>query len=472
MRKAITAVFLSAALVATAQSRTTTAITNVTVIDVEAGREIPSQTVVITGDRIDSAGPAKGARVPRGATTIDGTGKFLIPGLWDMHAHLFSNSGNNGADTHAWHYPLYVATGVTGIRDMWTNLDEIPLVKQWNADVAAGKLLGPRVMFTGPMINGNDGVLRNVMVVMTPDEARRVVDTVKDGGGAAMKIHSRLPHDAYIALLARARERQIPVVGHLPASVTVREAIAAGQHTIEHINNISDGCAGESAETEVMQLRERRPQPPPGQVQQMILDAYDQQRCEEMMRKLRDGAVWLVPTLVEARIRLLAEPARTMRDELKYVPKAERDDWGGPRPNAKGGGGDALAQTRARVFQQSLKLVGLLQRFGVPVMTGTDVSNPWLVPGFTVHDELALFVESGLTPAEALRAATLAPARFLGKADTLGTVAKGKLADLVLLDANPLADIHNTLKIRAVVIGGRYVDRVRLDEVLAGLARQ
>jgi hypothetical protein len=136
-------------------------------------------------------------------------------------------------------------------------------------------------------------------------------------------------------------------------------------------------------ETEVMQLRERRPQPPPGQVQQMILDAYDQQRCEEMMRKLRDGGVWLVPTLVEARIRLLAEPSRTMRDELKYVPKAERDDWGGTRPNAKGGGGDALAQTRARVFQQSLKLVGLLQRFGVPVMTGTDVSNPWLVPGFT-----------------------------------------------------------------------------------------
>jgi imidazolonepropionase-like amidohydrolase len=470
MQKLFTAALVSAALVAAAQSRTTTAITNVTVIDVDAGRDIPSQTVVIDGDRIDSVGPTKAARVPRGATVVDGTGKFLIPGLWDMHGHLFSNSGKAGADMHAWYYPLYVAAGVTGIRDMWTNLDEIPLVKQWNADAEAGKLLGPRVMFTGPMINGNDGGLRNVIVVMTPDEARRVVDTVKDGGGAAMKIHSRLPHDAYIALAARARERQIPVIGHLPASVTAREAITAGQHSIEH-NPLSDGCASEAAETEAMAMRERRPVP--AQVQQIILDAYDQQRCEDLMRRLHDAGVWQVPTLVEARSRLLAEPSRTMRDELKYVPKAERDGWVGPRPTPKDrgdGAAELLAQTRPRVFQQMQKLVGMMQRFGVPLMTGTDVSNPWVIPGFSVHDELALFVGSGLTPAEALRAATLAPARYLGKTDTLGTVAKGKLADLVLLDANPLADIHNTLKIRSVMVGGRYLDRAALDAQLAGLA--
>lgn len=473
MRNMFIAVFLGAALVAAAQSRTPTAITNVTVIDVETGREIPSQTVLISADRIDFVGPAKTARVPRGATVVDGTAKFLIPGLWDMHAHLFSNSGKAGADTHAWHFPLYVATGVTGIRDMWTNLDEIPMVKGWTEEAAAGKLLAPRVMFTGPMINGADGGLRNVIVVATADEARRVVDTVKDGGGAAVKIHSRVPHDAYVALLARAHERQIPVVGHLPASVTVREAIAAGQHSIDHINNIADGCASESVEAEVMELRERRPPPP--QIQQMILDAYDQQRCEDMMRRLREAAVWLVPTLVEARSRLLAEPSRTTRDELKYVPKAERDDWGVTRGNNRGRDAAAAqvqALTRPRVFQQSQKLVGMLQRFGVPLMTGTDVSNPWLVPGFSVHDELALFVESGLTPAEALRAATLAPARFLGRTDTLGTVAAGKLADLVLLDANPLVDIHNTLKIRAVVAGGRYVDRAALDALLAALERQ
>jgi imidazolonepropionase-like amidohydrolase len=307
-----------------------------------------------------------------------------------------------------------------------------------------------------------------VTVVTTPDEARRVVDTVKDGGAAAVKIHGRVPHDAYVALLARARERQIPVVGHLPASVTVREAIAAGQHSIDHVNNIADGCASEAIEAEVMRLRELRPAPQ--NVQQMIIDGYDQQRCEDLMRRLRDAGVWLVPTLVESRARLLqSDPVRTSRDELKYVPKSEREVWDAARPNARA---QALADTRQRVYQQGQKLVGLLQRSGVPLMTGTDVSNPWLVPGFSVHDELALFVESGMTPAEALRAATLAPARFLGKTDTLGTAAAGKLADLVLLDADPLADIRNTLKIRAVVAGGRLVDRAALDQLLAGLAQQ
>ena len=450
-----------------------TAITNVTVIDVAAGRAIPAQTVVISGDRIASVGDASRVAPRRGMTIVDGTGKYLIPGLWDMHGHLFSNSHKPGTDDHAWHFPLYIATGVTGVRDMWTNVDEIPSVRRWADDARAGRLLAPRVAVTGPMLNGADGILRNVVVVTTAEEARAAVDRAKDGGAEAIKIHSRVPREAYFALMARARDRHIPVVGHVPAPVTVREAIAAGQHSIEHLNGVADGCAREAVEQEAARQREQRPDP--GQVQQVILDGYDEARCADLMRRLRDGRVWQVPTLVDARFRLVpSSPTRTTRDELKYVPKAERDDWEG-RAAARGraaGATDAsaLADTRRRVFLQQTRLVGMMQRSGVPLMTGTDVSNPWIVPGFSVHDELALFVESGLTPAEALRAATTAPARYLGMTAHLGSVAKGKLADLVLLDADPLADIRNTLRIRSVFVGGRHLDRAALDAVLARLA--
>ena len=470
---------LAAALIAaqpdTAQSSRRIAITNVTVIDVAAGRALPAQTVLIVGDHIASVGASKTVTIPAGTTRLDGSGKFLMPGLWDMHGHLFSNSHKPGTDDHAWHFPLYIATGVTGVRDMWTNLDEIPLVRRWAEEARTGRLVAPRVAVTGPMVNGADGILRNVIVVTTAEEARAVVDRLKDGGAEAVKIHSRVPRDAYFALMARARERRIPVVGHVPAPVTLREAIEAGQHSVEHLNGVADACARESVEADATQLRERSPAP--GQVQQMVVDGYDERRCEDVMRRLREAGVWQVPTLADARLRLVpSDPSRTTRAELKYVPKTERADWEAGRPGGRGRAGDqaaaaALAETRRQVFEEQQNLVGMMQRFGVPLMTGTDVSNPWVVPGFSVHDELALFVESGMTPAEALRAATLSPARFLGRTQTLGTVARGKLADLVLLDADPLVDIHNTLKIQAVVAGGRYFDRAALDGLLAGLAR-
>jgi len=446
-----------------------TVITAVTVIDVPAGRAIPDQTVVVTGDRIARTGPRAGFKVPSGATVVDGTGKFLIPGLWDMHGHLFSNSHKPGTDDHAWHFPLYIATGVTGMRDMWTNLDEIPLVRQWQAERAAGRMLAPYVAVTGPMLNGADGILRNVMVVTTADEARRAVDRLADGGAVAVKIHSRLPREAYFAMMARANERRIPVVGHVPAPITLREAIRAGQHSIEHSNGVADGCATEKAEAEATQLREQNPAA--GRVQRLILDGYDEARCADLMRQLAAARTWVVPTLADAQVRLApGERDRAGRPELRYVPKAERDDWEAGRPNRQPIAAE-VAETRRRVYLEQRRMVGLMQRAGVPLLVGTDVSNPWIVPGFSVHDELAFFVDAGLTPAEALRAATLSPARYLGMTDTRGSIAAGKFADMVLLDADPLADIHHTTKIRAVFVNGRYLDRAFLDGLLVDLER-
>jgi imidazolonepropionase-like amidohydrolase len=463
------AIALLLTVISTSQPPAITAITGVTVIDVVAGRGVADRTVVVTGDRITRMGPRAGFKVPPGARVVDGGGKFLAPGLWDMHGHLFSNSHKPGTDDHAWHFPLYVATGVTGMRDMWTNLDEIPVVRRWEAERTAGAMLAPYVAVTGPMLNGADGILRNVIVITSADEARRAVDRLADGGAVAVKIHSRLPREAYFALMARANERRIPVVGHVPAPITLREAIRAGQHSIEHSNGVADGCASEKVEAEATRLREQNPAA--GRVQRLILDGYDDARCADLMRQLAAARIWVVPTLADAQVRLApGERDRAGRPELRYVPQAERDDWDAGRPNQRPIAAD-VAEARRQTFLQQRRFVGMMQRAGVPLLVGTDVSNPWIVPGFSVHDELAFFVDAGLTPAEALRAATLAPARYVGMTDTRGTIAAGKFADMVLLDANPLADIRNTRTIRAVFLNGRYLDRTFLDGLLADLER-
>lgn len=277
-----------------------------------------------------------------------------------------------------------------------------------------------------------------------------------------------MPRDVYFALAARAKERGVPLIGHVPGAITVLEAARAGQKSIEHYG-IADGCASVEAETEAMRLRSDRSQrQPPGKVQQLIVDGFDERRCGELLRELARLGTWQVPTLVASRFRLVpSDPASTSRPELQYVAAAERDQWTTSRSAAIQQTAPALAETRRQVFAQQKRIVGLMQRAGVPLLAGTDVTNPWLVPGFSLHDELALFVEAGLTPAEALRTATLAPASYFGETGRTGTVAKDRTADLVLLDANPLADIHNTLKVRAVVLNSRYVDRRALDQLLA-----
>ena len=441
----------------------------VAVIDVAAGRAIRDRTVVIRGTRVVAMGPRETIAVPRGARVLDGKGKFLIPGLWDMHGHIYPHEKGAPTDERAWQLPLYIATGVTGVRDMWTNLEDFTQMRTWNAAAAAGRLVTPRIVSTGPMLDGPTGIFRDIAIVVTSAAAaNRVVDSIANGGARAVKIHNAIPREAFFALAARSRERGLPLIGHVPTAVTVREAIAAGQSDIEHYTE-SDGCASAGAEAEAMRLRtDTSRRPPPGRVQQVILDGYDARRCADLMKLLVAHGIWVTPTLVAAQYLLdPADPTITSRGELQYVPAAERTAWNTTRETAVRRMSPAILELRRRVFAAQQNLVGTMQRAGVRLMIGTDVSNDWLVPGFSVHDELALFVRSGMTAAEALRAATLTPAKYLHATDSLGTIATGHIADLVLLDADPLDDIHATKRIRAVIARGRYLDRTALDSLLS-----
>jgi imidazolonepropionase-like amidohydrolase len=466
---AIAALFSTASAVGAQAIERDIAIVGATVIDVVAGKAIPDQTIVVHGTRVVATGARRTTQVPRDALVVDGAGKFLMPGLWDMHGHLFPHLRGAPTDERAWHLPLYIATGVTGVRDMWTNLEDFAQVRAWDEAGAAGRLVAPRVVPTGPMVDGPTGIFKAIAIVVgSPADARRVVDSIASGGGRAVKMHGAIPREAFFALAARSKERGLPLIGHVPAGVTVREAIAAGQSDIEHYTE-SDGCASASAEAEAMRLRTDTTQRPArGRVQQIILDGYDAQRCADLVQVLVQRGIWVTPTLVVARLILDPEdPTITTRDELRYVPAAERAAWDKARPAALRRTPPALLEAHRRVFTAQQKLVSSMQRAGVQLLIGTDVANDWLVPGFTVHDELALFVGAGLSPAEALRAATLTPAKYLQATDSLGSVAVGHVADLVLLDANPLADIHNTQRVRAVFIRGRYLDRTTLDSLLS-----
>lgn len=449
--------------VTAAQTRTPprlTAITHVTVVDVVGGRLLDDQTVVVSGSRIAQMGAATSTPVAAGAAIVDGHGRFLIPGLWDMHAHVFENSNVNVIENHALSFPLYIANGVTGVRDMWTTLEDMPRAAQWNKAEDAGLLAGPRIVPTSTMLSGPGVREAHTIVLTSPEAARRVVDSLVAGGVRAIKVQNNLSRDVYFAIADEARIKAVTFVGHVTIVVTAREAAIAGQHTIEHSTGVPDGCSREEAE-----IMRRRANPADRGVGQFVLDTYDDSTCRALAHTFVEHDTWLVPTSDTKIIGIPDDSLRTGHRGYLYTPARSRAEW------AKEPTRDSSAVARTRQsFSRGLAIVGLMSRNGVSIMAGTDL-NSWQSIGFALQDELALMTASGLSPLEALRTATLNPARFFGATDSLGSVSAGHVADLVLLDANPLLDIHNARRIRAVMRAGRLYDRAALDSLLAEARR-
>lgn len=449
-----------------AQSSRQTAITHVTVVDVRQGGLLDDQTVIVSGSRVSQMGTASSVRAPSGASIVDGRGKFLIPGLWNMHAHVFSNFDSVVTERHALLFPLYIANGVTGLRDMYTTLEDIKVAAAWTRAEEAGTLTGPAIVPTSTMINGGGNAEHHTIIPKTPEEARRVVDSLVAGGARTIKVQANLSREIYFAIADEAKAKGVTYVGHVTNFVTLREAAAAGQHSTEHGFGLAAGCSREEAE--VMRRRAagevgrgRGSAPPLGQ---FILDTHDDSTCRALARFLADHDSWLVPTLVS--------PSNIPDDSLwaghrgyPYTPASLRAEWAKIPPRNPA----AVANSRVQLTRL-LATIGLMSRNGASIMAGTDGGN-WMPDGFTLHDELALMTAAGLSPLEALRTATLNPARFLGATDSLGSIAPGHVADLVLLDANPLLDIHNARRIRAVMRAGRLYDRPALDSLLAQARR-
>lgn len=446
----------SSAHAAPANPRPDVAITDVSVVDVEHGRLIAPRTVVVSDGRIAAIGASSEVGVPAGAQRIDGRGRFLIPGLVDMHVHLFNNASHRPPNT--WSFPLYVANGVTAIREMAALPAQIATVNAWRASSADGTLVAPRIVAAGVAVDGS-----------TPAEAVRYVDMAADAGADFIKVFSDVSAANWRAILDESRRRGLPLSGHVPAGVPVRTAATAGQSTDEHLTQVFEACT--AIEQQMIDERgglagdalvERNDAQEP-----RVLDAYDQRACDRVAHALAATRQVQVPTLVLPWVESKpADPAMARDPRWKYLRADERARW-------QRVAGELTAQQRAvgaRRWGVARKIASTLHRAGVPLLAGTDAPMPSVYPGFALHDELERFVDVGLTPAEALRAATLAPASFLGIADKAGSIEVGKRADLVLLDADPLRDIRNTRRIEAVLLDGRPLTRAALDTLLADAA--
>jgi imidazolonepropionase-like amidohydrolase len=433
---------------------TVVAITHVAVVDVERGRVLPDRTVLVRDGRIDDVGPAEAVRVPPGARIVDGRSRWLIPGLWDMHTHTVGPSSEQLL-------PVYVAYGVTGVRDMGTDLD---VLRRERERVRAGQAVGPRIVMAGPILDGPIGVAmpaahRRWRIELTdPARARLVVDSIARAGADFIKVHERLSPAVYRAIADQARRARLPFAGHVPTAVGPRAAVDAGQGTVEHLVNVPLPCT----RAESASLRARTPL-------EAIFGRCTSDDLAPLYRLFARSGLRHTPTLVvQQEIALRPEVQRVDPGE-RYVPLPVRammhevGPFGGPVPP------DYVRRRLRALFDKRVTQTGAMHRAGVPLLVGTDA--PAVAPGWSVHEELRLLVRAGLGPADALRAATLEPARWLRATDSLGAVARGRRADLVLLDADPLADIGNTTRIRLVVADGRVYDRSALDTLLARAAR-
>ena len=419
---------------------------NVTVIDGTGAPGRAGMWVAVTGERISAVGPAGSVRAPGGpgAETIDASGQFLIPGLWDMHVHLGGLDGGTRAG------PAFIAHGVTGVRDMGSPLDEILTLRdRWPTALPSG----PRLVAAGPILQGPlPFELPLVRSVDSPAEARAAVDDLHRAGVDFIKVGDTVPPDAYPTLVDRARGHGLPVAGHLPVGVGAADAALAGQRSIEHFGSarfhgllLASSSEQDTLARRVQALLDaaRRGDAAAdahlfrADLTGLLADSFSPQKAAALSRTFADRGTAQVPTLV-----------------------AVRSVW-----DAQADGMTEHDRRAAdRVWDRYREMVRLMRDAGVPILAGTDQAPD----GASLHRELELLVEAGLSPLEAIVAATSRPAAFLGLTEELGTVEAGKRADLVLLDGDPLADIANTRRIAAVVVGGSLLDRADLQGLVAG----
>lgn len=456
------------------------AIVNVTVIDPETRRLLPNHNVYVDGDRILAVIPARRRAPYVPARTVDATGKYLIPGLMDMHVHLFL------PEPTAPSLNLLIANGVTGIREMSGDCWEaagarkgcISDYRRLQGRIKAGEVAGPEIlslastMVMGPTRLKLPEKAPSFITPRTAGEARTLVRHLHGRGVDLVKTHDSIPPAAFAALMAEARLLGIEVSGHVPFDAGTLGAVRQGFRSIEHARDPLYDCSRyasgfrrqESAVAEEKPGAER----PTNLVRlTRTVTEFDPSLCRSMLSEFARSGAFYVPTHVTREMEALAgDPSYRNAEPRKYVLPERNKRWESDLAETAGLPAEERAALEA-FFRHGLTITGLAHRAGVPIMAGTDANDTMIVPGFSLHRELRLLTRAGLSPMDALRAATAIPAAYLRRTDRYGGISAGKEADLVLLGANPLADIRNSTAIELVVSDGRVLDRSALDALLA-----
>ena len=422
-------------------------ITHATVIDARSPMLRTNQTIVIRGTMIVEVGPSATTKRPPGSRLMDASGRFVIPGLWDMHTHVDIPEGRALLSA-------YVVNGVTGVRDMvgdWNTLTS------WRHDIAAGTLDGPRIYASGPYLEGNPQPLPHI-VVKTPADARNGVDSLKKLGVDFIKLHTGLTRESFFAAARRAREVNMPFAGHVPRSISAIEASDSGMRSIEHMLTIPTPCTP----AESIALAPKFPV-------QRVLGPCTSQSLAPIFATLARNHTWVTPTFTAA-VEIAEWPKRALPGDVyaQYLPDTLRKFVLAIFPMPDSIPADAYVVGR-QMFRKRLALASAMQVAGVHLLAGTDSPLRNSPPGFGLLEELVLFARGGLSPFEVLKVATWEPASYFGILETAGTVEAGKNADLVILDANPLADVANYRTVSSVVANGRLFDVAARRVLLAKL---
>ena len=414
-------------------------IQNITVIDCAGHAPQPGMSVLISGGRIAAISSASQLKAPANAKVLNGAGKCLIPGLWNMHVHLGGYSDAKVAISD------YLAEGVTGIRDMGSPLEDILRLRK---EIDDGTLTGPHLVVAGPIIQGPLPFQMPVFIsVKDADAARQTVRMLRTRGVDFIKIQDAIPHDIYVAVADEARREHISFVGHVPPTVTAEEASDLGQHSIEHLGGrfwgdlIGSSRRESELHAEEVQMYQDilaaldRKEPPPlanmrARFTELVVDSFDEQKAATLVSLFKKNDAWQCPTLVVLHTLWDDSDAHYTPDDLRWA---------------------------ERLIAKETGLIAMMQKAGAGLLAGTDL--PPNAKGGTIHDELAALVAAGLTPMQALETATRKPAEFLHQLERRGTIEPGKSADLVVLNANPLDDIHNTRQVSTVVVEGRIIAR-------------
>ncbi|TCP45774.1 imidazolonepropionase-like amidohydrolase [Tamaricihabitans halophyticus] len=449
-----------------------TVLANGTVLDGTGAAPWPDTTVVLAGDRIVAVGRYPLRDLPDGVTVVDVHGKYVLPGLWDTHTH-----GGWLLDTFA---PLHLANGVTGVREMVGP----PGMEEVRELLNSGQVPGPRMVLASELVDGPHSAWgggdtgAGVIEAGTPTEGRAAVQRAHEMGADFVKVYSYLAPDVYDAIATEAARLDIWFAGHIPAQVTAQDAIRSGQHTLEHQYGIYLSTATDR-EDRYRRLREVFADPDRagewaetmGQLEMDSVRRHDRRQAEELFALMRRHGTWYSPTLgVERTARLPGEDlladSRLLDLLERYIQPTMREQWLANARARLNRPPEQNARMREYVAAQA-RLTGAAAGSGVPIIAGTDCWIPFVFPGFSMHDELALLVQAGLTPMRALQAATRDAARCVGWGEQSGTVTPGKLADLLILRQNPLEDIRHTTTIDAVVSRGRYISSREREAMLA-----
>ncbi len=433
-----------------------TAFTHVNVIPMDRERVLEDQTVIVQDGLVVAMGPTDLTPVPDGAARIDGRGKYLIPGLAEMHAHIpppeSARLGLTGAAGRQWVEDallLYAANGITTIRGMLGDPSHLMLREQ----VEAGSPIGPHIWSSGPSVNGRS--------VETPDSASRTPAFQQQAGYDFIKIHPGLSLEAFDALDVAADEIGFTFSGHVPAAVGIERAIEAQYASVDHLDRYMEWLAGDpNADAQTS-----------GFFGSSLIDRVDTSRIAEIVRRTREAGVWNTPTqtLMESWASpLSAEEMAQRHPEIQYVPQGMRQQWMDWKRQSSSG--EPSQAQRNRFIEVRRALLRALQAEGAGILLGSDAPQVWNVPGFSAHRELASYVAAGLTPFQALQTGTVNVARFFDVESDAGTVAVGKQADFVLLDGNPLEDIENTMRQSGVMLRGVWMPRTEIEERLLEIA--